>query len=420
MTERCLAGPMTFEITIEKVVYGGAGLGRHEGKVVFVPFSTVGDRLIVCVTQQKKNLIWASIERLLEPGPARRAPLCVHFGTCGGCQWQHIRYAEQVEAKRRILEELFNHRFPETQKLRVGMKPSPEIQGYRSRARIQLRGYGSAAVAGFYGFQTHNVIDVMMCPLFRPALNSALASIRDQRSQSTADPGTSQVDLVCSEEGGGWTSAVVEGDLEEGLSSLGEAGAANTVRPLPTRRVGEFEYRLAPTAFFQANDFMVAELVSTVRELIPAAGTGSALDLFSGVGLFSLPIARRYAEDIAVEATPEASRLCGENAAAAGFTNIRVICADAASWMKALASVAAPSFDLVVLDPPRTGAGAEVMDRIREWAPEAIIYVSCDPQTLARDLASLALRDYRIDVVQGLDLFPQTYHFETVVRLNRR
>jgi 23S rRNA (uracil1939-C5)-methyltransferase len=177
---------------------------------------------------------------------------------------------------------------------------------------------------------------------------------------------------------------------------------------------------VAPQVFFQANDFMISELVATVQELGRIPKPGSALDLFAGIGLFSLPIARGFTEVTAVESSPAASRLCDENAVNCGLYNIRVVCADVAAWMKAVASVASPSFDLVLLDPPRTGAGQEIMQRIGEWAPETILYISCDPQTLVRDLAFLPIRDYRIDFVQGLDLFPQTYHFETVVRLKRR
>ncbi len=420
MKERRLGSLKTFEIVIEKVVYGGAGLGRHEGKVVFVPFSAPGDRLVVRALRQKRNLIWASIERFIEPGPGRSAPICVHFGACGGCQWQHLEYPAQVEIKRSILEELFHHRFPETRKLRFDMRPAPEIQGYRSRARLQIHGQGSDSAVGFFGLQSHDVVDVQMCPLFRPSLNRALVSIREQWKQGRMDPGTQQLELVCSEEEDRWSWAEIERNLEEGFSCLGKTDTAGAIPTPLARGIGEFIYRVTPSVFFQANDFMVSELVSTVQDLIPAAGSGTALDLFSGVGLFSLPLARRFREVTAVETSAEASRLCRENALNAGLENIRVICADAASWMNAVASAASPAFDLVVLDPPRTGAGSGIMERIGEWAVETIIYVSCDPQTLVRDLALLPARDYRIDFVRGLDLFPQTYHFETVVRLRRR
>jgi len=185
------------------------------------------------------------------------------------------------------------------------------------------------------------------------------------------------------------------------------------------RRAGEFSYAVTPSAFFQANDFMLDDLISEVCSLARGSGTGSALDLFCGIGLFTLPLASQFQRIVAVERSAVAGHLCTLNAKAAGATNIRTVCADVPEWMEALSSVAPPAFDLLVLDPPRAGAGSKVMNQIREWGPETIIYVSCDPQTLCRDVALLAGRGYAIDFIEGLDLFPQTYHFETILRLKR-
>ncbi len=412
--------PVLFEVSIDKMVYGGSGLGRHEGKVVFVPFAAPGDTLLVRSVRQKKNLIYASVERLLTPGPTRRAPFCVHFGTCGGCQWQHLDYEAQVEIKRSILEELFHHRFPETRPIRIDMRRSPQAREYRSRGRIQFRGHGSDSAVGFYGFQSQNVIDVQACPLFRPALNTALRSLREQWKAGSLDPGMSQAELLSSEEEGNWAWEETGPSLEDDFSSFGRAADVDTGAVPLRRKIGEHDYKIVPSVFFQANDFMTADLVATVREQTGVSRHDSALDLYAGVGLFSLPLARRFSRVTSVEASAEACRLCEGNAAAEGLDNIRVVCADVDSWMKAVSTVTAPGFDLIILDPPRCGAGCEVMRRIEEWAPEAVIYVSCDPQTLVRDLAVLTGRDYRIDFIQGLDLFPQTFHFESVVHLTRR
>ena len=147
----------SIEVEIQKLVFGGDGLARHEGKVVFVPFAAPGDRLEVRVTEQKKNYLRGAITNILTPGPARTAPICPHFGSCGGCQWQHIDYACQAESKRRILEETFHHRFPESRSLPISMEPSPKAYGYRSRARIQLRGTGDDSVTGFFRHRSHQV-----------------------------------------------------------------------------------------------------------------------------------------------------------------------------------------------------------------------------------------------------------------------
>ncbi len=413
------AAPLEFEITIEKLVYGGAGLGHYAGKVVFVRFSAPGDRLMVRSVEQKKNFMRATIIRMIEPGPARGEFRCPHFGKCGGCQWQHIEYTRQVEIKRQILEEAVRHRFPETRMLTIEMKPSPQPYGYRSRARVQVRGFGANASTGFYRFESHSVEDVESCPLLHPALNAALASVRELRRRGLSDAGTREVALACSGGGDEWSAAEADPSLEEGFSALGKPDKGISGAQLLRRNIAGFEYTFSPTVFFQSNDLMLEDLVSRVCRLAQDSDAGAALDLFSGVGLFALPLARRFKEVTAVESSPQACQLCQQNATAAGFDNVRVVSADAESWMNSVSKVTAPGFDLVVLDPPRSGAGPAIMRLLMQWAPETILYVSCDPQTLCRDVAILPSRDYRIDFVEGLDLFPQTYHFETIMRLRR-
>jgi 23S rRNA (uracil1939-C5)-methyltransferase len=395
-------------VEIEKLVCGGEGLGRHEGKVVFVPFTVPGDRVEVRSIERKKGFIRAVVTQILKSGPGRCVAPCSHFGRCGGCQWQHMDYALQVEAKRRILEEGFHHRFPETRKLLISMKACPNPYGYRSRARVQLRGFGAQSKVGFFRHRSHAVEDVSDCPLFRQPLNEALAAVRSAHREGRFGPGEKELELACAEDGS-WAF------MEVGPTESCAGQSSQNVSP---RCVGEFSYATTASAFFQANDFILEELIATVLRL--AAGGNAALDLFSGVGFFSLPLARRYRNVVAVESNPDAHRLCVTNAAHARLANIQAVCAEVLGWMDAVGSIAAPGYDLILLDPPRAGGGVGVMKRLAEWAPEIIVYVSCDPQTLIRDLAALPARDYRIDFVEGLDLFPQTHHIETVVRLRRR
>jgi 23S rRNA (uracil1939-C5)-methyltransferase len=398
----------TLEVEIEKLVFGGEGLGRHQGKVVFVPFTAPGDRLEVRPIERRKGFVRAVVTRILKASPERIAPPCPHFGRCGGCQWQHLDYAFQVESKRRILEEGFYHRFPETRSLRITMAASPKSYGYRSRGRVQIRGTGAQAAMGFFRCRSHDVEDVSSCPLFEGPLNEALASVRAAQQDGRFGPGKRELEIAGSENAG-WICADAEPRT---------AAGANPLEEVLWRHVGEFVYAVAPSVFFQANAFMCDELTATVLKKAP--GGNSALDLYSGVGFFTLPLARRYREVTAVESHPGAHKLCIMNIAHARLENVRAACSDVHDWMKAFGSVAAPALDLILLDPPRSGAGPRVMKCITEWAPEHILYVSCDAQTLIRDLAMLPARDYRIDAVNGLDMFPQTYHFETVVHLKRR
>lgn len=393
--------PATFEVSIAKLTYGGDGLGRHMGKVVFVPFSTPGDRLLVRAVEEKKNFVRARIVRIVEPGPGRSAPVCPYFEKCGGCQWQHIVYEQQVAAKRQILEELLHHRFPETHEIPISMRACPRPYGYRSRARVQVRMSEPNRVIGFFRCRSHAVEDIDQCPLFTSTLKKALDSLRRRVIEGARFP--QEVDLLASEEEDAWACTPATGESED-----------KTI----AKKAGTFRYSVTAAAFFQANDLMTERLIEIVRSCAKGAGSGLALDFFAGVGLFTIPLAGEFSHVVAVETVPEASRLCAINSAGAGMNNIDTVCADVLQYLES-AEISPPP-DLVVLDPPRTGAGAEVMRRIRELKPRTIVYVSCDPQTLARDLSAVSPGDYRIDMVEGLDMFPQTYHFETVVRLTAR
>jgi 23S rRNA (uracil1939-C5)-methyltransferase len=413
--------PEAFETTIEKLVYGGAGLGRHQGKVVFVPFSVPGDRLLVRPVAEKKTYTRGEIVKIIKPGNGRITPICPHFSKCGGCHWQQLEYSRQVEAKRRILEEIFHHRFPQTRELPIVMKACAQPFAYRSRARVQLRGTGSRSSVGFFRFGSSRVEDIESCPLFRSGLNEALSSLRQYRRKVDQDDGPREMDMACSEEEDIWATEPTGSEKIEGITTLIGSGRRESV--ILRRKIGGFLYSLTASVFFQANDFMIQELLQLVREAAKISGSSSALDLFAGVGLFSLLLARQFQEVIAVESSPAASRLCSHNAKAAGFGHIQAVCADVSEWMNSMQSAILRTkhkFDLIVLDPPRSGAGPGVMKKIREWDPDTILYVSCDPQTLARDLSVISPRNYTMDLVEGLDMFPQTYHFETVVRLIRK
>ena len=406
-----------FDITIEKLVHEGMGLARHEGKVVFVPFSVPGDHLSVRAVEEKKTFTRANIVQILKPGNGRVKPVCPYFERCGGCQLQQLEYPRQVEGKRQILEEIMHHRFPEARNLAVTMSACAQPYAYRSRARMQIRGFGTKSVVGFFRYRSHTVEDIERCPLFRESLNEALSSLRQFKVKVDTDASPQEMDIACSEEEDTWASARVGAAADEGITTL--LGTRRREEVILRRKVLDSSYSVTASVFFQANDFMVPELASLVLELAKNRGCNSAIDLFAGVGLFSLPLTGFFEKVIAVESSATAGRLCAANASAAGLSNIQTVCADASSWMKSAGTSGLPGFDLIVLDPPRTGAGAEAMEQISELAPETVIYVSCDPQTLVRDIAIISPQHYRIDFIQGLDMFPQTYHFETVVRLVR-
>jgi 23S rRNA (uracil1939-C5)-methyltransferase len=404
------------QVRIDKLIYGGDGLARLDGKVIFVPLSAPGDTLSVRIIESRKGFARAEIHKILHPSSSRRVPECRYFGVCGGCNWQHVKYAEQLEAKRVILEEAFRHRFPDTRRIEIGIRPCPAEYGYRSRARIQVRRSAAGLTLGFYRMRSHRVEQIEACPLLRPSLNSALAAMRQRFEKDPPPVEVREIEIAASEDTQRWACSTPGHERELRFGFGLPAGEEDS---LLHRKIQGYAYLVSPSAFFQANDFMVSDLVSCVMSLVQEAGPGSALDLYGGVGLFSLPLARYTREVVVVESNPIAACLCRANTAMAGLTNVRVIQADAAEWLSSTASP--PAFDagLLLLDPPRTGAGQAIMDLIPGIGAKTVIYVSCDPQTLLRDLVALCGHGYCIDFVQGLDLFPQTYHFETVVRLRR-
>jgi 23S rRNA (uracil1939-C5)-methyltransferase len=300
--------PHPFKIDIEKLVYRGMGFGRHHGKAVFVRFAVPGDQLLVRPSEEKKTFLRAEIVRILKPGDGRIDPACSHFEKCGGCHWQQLEYSRQVEAKRQILQEIIQHRFPETRGLAIIMRACPQPFAYRSRARVQTRGSGSSASVGFFRSGSHTVEDVENCPLLRPQLNEALSSLRQFKRKVDLDAAPQEWDIACSEEQNAWATARVGSVINEGISSL--IGTARREDVVLKRRIGEFLYSVTASVFFQANDFMISELAQLVQESVKHAGADSALDLFAGVGLFSLPLARRFKKVVAVESSPSSCRLC--------------------------------------------------------------------------------------------------------------
>jgi 23S rRNA (uracil1939-C5)-methyltransferase len=404
------------QVRIDKLVYGGEGLGRSDGRVIFVPYSVPGDTLLVQILKSRKGFARAEIREILHPGSSRRAPACRYFGICGGCHWQHVDYETQIEAKHLILEEVLRHRFPETRRLEIGMRPCPAQYGYRSRARVQIRYSAAGPRLGFYRMRSHAVEEIEACPLLRPSLNSALTALRQRFEKNPPSAGVREIELAASEDTQRWACS---SPGYEGECSIVSGSPADAEACVLVRKVQGFLYSVSPSAFFQANDFMVSDLVSCVMSLVQEAGPGSAVDLYGGVGLFALPLSQQAREVTVVESASVSAALCRVNAAAAGLTNVSVIRAEAGEWLNSAGSLPTSNIDLVLLDPPRTGAGRVIMDGIAGIGAKTVIYASCDPQTLARDLVALCGHGYRIDFVEGLDLFPQTYHFETVVRLRR-
>jgi 23S rRNA (uracil1939-C5)-methyltransferase len=418
-------------VTIEKPVYGGAFLARVEGKAVFVPLALPGEQARIRVVEDKGGYANAEIEELLGAAPERVAPPCGHFGTCGGCNYQHADYDAQLGIKQAVLRETLERasvRVPNG----IGVLAA-KPWGYRNRIRVAFDGAGRP---GYRGRRSHAIVPIGECPIAAPVLvDAALAfaeiselavprlPVTEISLFSTADESEMLASVLVAQPckariddlADAWkaripalrgTELVAAGHRRQQPRTLGRWGAS-----FLTYRAAGFDYRVDHGSFFQVNRRLVDALVERV-----AAGFGGKLawDLYAGVGLFARKLTESFEHVVAVESAPNSTHALKTNLQG---TRSEVVAAETLAFLRRPQPSRLP--DLIVVDPPRTGLGPETTAHLGTIGAPAIVYVSCDPATLARDLRTLLSAGYAIDSVTLADLFPQTFHLETVVRLRR-
>jgi 23S rRNA (uracil1939-C5)-methyltransferase len=417
-------------VQIEKPIYGGAFLARVEGKAVFVPLALPGERARVRIIEDKRGYATAETEEIVEAAAERVAPACPHFGSCGGCQYQHADYAAQLAFKQTILRETLERGGVQAPEKIAVLAAEP--WAYRNRIRLAFDSEGNA---GYRGRQSHAVIPIAECPIAAPRLvQAALDAAKffrkfavssrpaelslfsnaqeDTLLASVFTAGTAQVPLTDYFDALLQEVPLIRGvelvELHHGQTprTIGQAGAVS----LSYHSAG-FDYRVDHGAFFQVNRWLVGELVERVTG---GYGGGLAWDLFAGVGLFARRLAGSFGRAVAVESAPAAMAALAQNLAGTSATAVKSTTLD---FLGSAHKGERP--DLVVIDPPRTGLGADVTALLGQIAAPAMVYVSCDPATLARDLRALIGAGYAIERITLADLFPQTFHLETVVRLRR-
>jgi 23S rRNA (uracil1939-C5)-methyltransferase len=389
------------EVVIDKLVYGGDGLGHVGRQAVFVPLSAPGDRLRIHIVDVERNFARGTILEILEPSPLRRTPPCAHFGDCGGCQLQHLTYDAQIEAKRGFVRESLRRIAGLEWTQPIEVVTSSEL-GYRSRAEIKVsRGETGCLQIGYFKAGTHEVCDVLDCPILLPAADRELHRLRDEPGLIPAD--ATRVYLTSGDEGLIVTPATGENDRAADVDALGTAH----------QKIGDFIYGFGVRSFFQANRLLVSGLVETV---VGQLSGRLAVELYAGTGLFTFPLASRFDSVVAVEGNRIAAAHGMENARTNNVLNVRYEQMSVEAWLKYKTNdIGQP--DVVLLDPPRAGMGRVVIDRLAALQPHAITYVSCDPTTLARDLRLLIDRGYILHEIVAVDMFPQTFHVETIARL---
>ncbi|HMV51271.1 MAG TPA: class I SAM-dependent RNA methyltransferase [Blastocatellia bacterium] len=389
------------EVTIEKLVYGGDGLAHIGSQAVFVPVAAAGDVLRVRLTEVERNYARGVIEEILKPSPVRRTPPCVHFGVCGGCQLQHLDYAAQLNAKVAFVRESLRRLGNIEWESEIAVRAAEEF-GYRSRAELKVaRDETGKTRIGYFQAGTREVCEVENCLILMPAANRELQRLHAEPSLIPSD--ATRVHFTVGDEEVIVTPATGENGKSEAVDGLGTAH----------QLINGVNYGFGVRSFFQGNRLLVEELVNTA---IGDARGQLAVDLYAGVGLFSLQLAKTFAQVCAVEGNRPAANHGIENARANNLPNVRYEPISVEAWLK-YKSLDFPRPDFVLLDPPRAGAGGQVIERLAALASPRIAYVSCDPSTLARDLRLLIEYGYQIDSITALDMFPQTFHVETVVQL---
>jgi 23S rRNA (uracil1939-C5)-methyltransferase len=386
-------GVEDLEVEVERILPGGMGLAHAGGKTIFVSLAAPGDRVRVRIDRQQGELLFASIVEIVTPSPVRVEPPCPYFGRCGGCDFQQLTYEAQLAAKAGIIRDCL-HRIARVENVpEIVVTPSPNEWRYRMRATWQID--QELRAIGYYERGSRRVCDVAECAVLQPELQETLERVRATEWHAFP-PGLKHLDAVVGENGISLAPSFAEFQTNE---------LRLTVR--------DEVYQYNADAFFQINPSLLGSLIEyAIRD----ASGATVLDLYCGVGLFTLPLARQFQKVIGVEANATAARFARRNLQLAGLTNANVFTATVTDWFRS--SPVGP-VEFVLLDPPRAGAESAVIKGILDLQPRAISYVSCDPATLARDLKKLFAGGYVIHSITGFDLFPQTHHVETVVRLAR-
>ncbi len=416
-----------FEFTPQKLVYGGDALGHHSGRVILVPRTLPGERVEVEEVRKAKGVVHARPLRVLAAAPERIEAPCPYFGQCGGCQYQHLSPENQTAAKREILRETLR---------RIGkINWESEIPvhaanpwNYRNQAQIKVAVQTDGGVAlGFYEAESHRLAPIDACLILSPRLNAILSDLR-QPEWSARLVGCREIEMLADDRDERvmltFRGAVNPQDAEALANvSLGRLPGVASValdtgqgwrvigEPAVQYQVGDFKYRVSPSSFFQASRFLLPEFVTAATAVERGA---FALDLFAGVGLLTLPLARQFEQVAGVEAHAPAARDLIANAEAHTLQNVRAVSETAFDFLRRYARTEP---DLVVLDPPRAGVGSQTLKFIATLRPRRIHYVSCHPPTMARDLGLLTTHGYAVSSIEMFDFFPQTFHIESIAKL---
>jgi 23S rRNA (uracil1939-C5)-methyltransferase len=425
-------------LTIEKLVYGGEGLARlPDGKAVFVPFVLPGEEVSATLAREKSSFARATADQVLKPAPTRVQPKCQYFANCGGCHYQHTLYNSQLEIKRNILRETLqrNAKFAWKGEIKTH---SAEPWNYRNRTRMKVRGGEGAEFAlGYHRLASHDLLPVRNCPISSPLVNRVIQILWEMGEKGDVPGAVKEIEFFADHAD---TKMIVEAhhvagakaeeirafaaELQKkvveikGVSIFAQPQRGSNALPQLKETmgsaflqyvVGDKSFRVSTGSFFQTNRFLVRDLA----KIVAADFFGKiALDLYAGVGLFANHLARRFDQVFAVESSPASAADLKANA----IKNVVPVKSTTEQFLPRSLNM---NPDVVVVDPPRSGLGPRATQLLAALRVKQIVYVACDPATLARDVRTFLDFGYQIEAVHLIDLFPQTFHLESVVRLVR-
>lgn len=403
----------TTQVRVSAMAHGGEALARHEGKVVFVPYVLPGEDVLIELTEERARYSRARPVEIIVPSPDRVEPRCKHFGTCGGCQWQHIAYERQATLREEILQ---------SQLTRIAHLPDMSVEptlvasdpwNYRNHVQLHLDDDGRL---GFIAAEGRGVVPIAECHIMHPLLWDAFSALEIdfpdlERLSLRAGIATGERMLIL--ETAGHTAPGVEVDLPIScVLLLGDGTPVTYVgNSYVTETLAGRPLRISAASFFQVHTSQTEQLLAAVEKYANPQEDDVLLDLYCGVGTFGLYLSDRVTQVIGIDSSEPAIEDARFNAE--GMANLRYLQGSAEEVLPSIEE----AIDLVILDPPRQGVSKEALAALSSLAPSRVVYVSCDPATLARDTGRMIQAGYELLGVQPVDMFPQTYHIEAVALL---
>jgi len=424
------------DLEITGLVHGGRGIGRSDGKAVFVPMTAPGDRVVCRVVRSKASYSEAELVDVVDSSEHRRDPPCPYFGSCGGCQWQHLSYPSQSHWKEKIFFDQLLRSKVASEECLAPIVSAPDEWHYRNRVQFKCHMTGKGLVIGFYRPGSHSVVEIKRCLLLPPQIQHVLDLLHEELPGAPCPDCIPQVDVACGDDGAlrvllhgltkgrrqlhVWLQAFAERHQINACLQSGHKDTIELVHGEADLSVFVDQPPIAlgygPGGFAQVNPAQNRNLIAEMLTILDLQGTENVLDLFCGMGNFSLPIARRAGRVTGIEDYAPSVVAAIKNALANNLQNVEFRVADASA---AMSCGNLDDLDLLVLDPPRSGS-YRASREILQARPQRVLYISCDPATLARDLKPLVHDGYRVVSSRPFDHFPQTWHIESMTLLERR